>query len=54
MGDFSIDLLKYDTHGDSSDFSDAMYANFLLPTLAHHQEKHRIPRLILTTYFPIR
>ena len=31
MGDFDIDLLKYDTHGDSSDFLDAMYASFLLP-----------------------
>ena len=31
MGDFNIDLLKYDTHGDSSDFLDAMYASFLLP-----------------------
>ena len=30
-GDFNIDLLKYDTHGDSSDFLDAMYASFLLP-----------------------
>ena len=28
---FNIDLLKYDTHGDSSDFLDAMYASFLLP-----------------------
>ena len=31
MGDLNIDLLKYDTHGDSSDFLDAMYASFLLP-----------------------
>ena len=31
MGDFNIDLLKYDMHGDSSDFLDAMYANFFSP-----------------------
>ena len=31
MSDFNIDLLKYDTHGDSSDFLDAMYASFPLP-----------------------
>ena len=31
MGDLNIDLLKYDTHGDSPDFLDAMYASFLLP-----------------------
>ena len=31
MGDFNIDLLKYDMHGESSDFLDAMYASFLLP-----------------------
>ena len=31
MGDFNIDLLKYDMHGDSSNFLDAMYASFLLP-----------------------
>ena len=30
MGDFNIDLLKYDMHGDSSDFLDAMYASFIL------------------------
>ena len=30
MGDFNIDLLKYDMHGESSDFLDAMYASFLL------------------------
>ena len=34
MGDFNIDLLKYDTHSDSSDFLDAMYANFLLPYIS--------------------
>ena len=31
MRDFNIDLLKYDLHGDSSDFLDAMYPSFLLP-----------------------
>ena len=31
---FNIDLLKYDTHGDSSDFLDAMYASFLLPYIS--------------------
>ena len=31
MRDFNIDLLKYDLHGDSFDFLDAMYASFLLP-----------------------
>ena len=25
IGDFNIDLLKYDMHGDSSDFLDATY-----------------------------
>ena len=34
MGDFNIDLLKYDTHGNSSDFLDVMYANFLLPYIS--------------------
>ena len=34
MGDLNIDLLKYDTHGDSSDFLDAMYANFFLPYIS--------------------
>ena len=31
IGDFNIDLLKYDTNSDCSDFLDAMYDNFLLP-----------------------
>ena len=30
MGDFNIDLLKYNRHGNSSDFLGAMYADFLL------------------------
>ena len=38
MGDFNIDLLKYDTEKDSADFLDSMYTNFLLLTLAHHPE----------------
>ena len=31
MGDFNIDLLKYDTEKDSADFLDSVYASFLLP-----------------------
>ena len=34
MGDFNIDLLKYDMHGNSSDFLDAMDANFILPYIS--------------------
>ena len=30
MGDFNIDLLKYDTEKDSVDLLDSMYASFLL------------------------
>ena len=31
MGDFNIDLLKYDTNTDSATFLDSMYKNFFLP-----------------------
>ena len=31
MGDFNIDLLKYDTIADSTAFLDSMYTNFFLP-----------------------
>ena len=31
LGDFNIDLLKYDTNKDSTPFLDLMYTNFLLP-----------------------
>ena len=34
MGDFNIDLLKYETHDDSADFLDAIYASFLLPYIS--------------------
>ena len=34
MGDFNIDLLKYDTEKDSADFLDSMYASFLLPYIS--------------------
>ena len=31
MGDFNIDILKYDTNNDSAAFLDMMYEKFLLP-----------------------
>ena len=31
MGDFNIDILKYDTNKDSGEFLDKMYTKFLLP-----------------------
>ena len=31
MGDFNIDILKYDTNNNSAAFLDMMYGNFLLP-----------------------
>ena len=31
MGDFNIDLLKYEQHKDISTFSDFMYLNALIP-----------------------
>ena len=34
LGDFNIDLLKYDTEKDSADFLDSMYASFLLPYIS--------------------
>ena len=34
MGDFNIDLLKYDTNADSATFLDSMYINFLLPYIS--------------------
>ena len=34
MGDFNIDLLKYDSNTDSSTFLDKMYSSFLLPYIS--------------------
>ena len=34
IGDFNIDILKYNTNKDSSDFVDAMYSSFLLPYIS--------------------
>ena len=34
MGDFNINLLKYDTEKDSADFLDPRYASFLLPYIS--------------------
>ena len=31
MGDFNIDILKYKSHSESTDFVDLMYTTFLLP-----------------------
>ena len=42
MGDFNIDLLKYDTEKDSADFLDSTYASFLLPYIS--APSHVTPR----------
>ena len=34
IGDFNIDLLKYDANTDSPTFLDLMYTNFLLPYIS--------------------
>ena len=34
MGDFNIDLLKYDHSTDSASFLDSLYTNFLLPYIS--------------------
>ena len=34
IGDFNIDILKYDTNNDSAAFLDMMYENFLLPYIS--------------------
>ena len=34
MGDFNIDLLKYDHNTDSASFLDSLYTNFLLPDIS--------------------
>ena len=34
MGDFNIDILKYDTNNDSAAFLDIIYENFLLPYIS--------------------
>ena len=34
IGDFNIELLKYDNEKDCADFLDSMYASFLLPYIS--------------------
>ena len=41
MGDFNIDLLKYDHNTDSASFLDSLYTNFLLPYIS--TPSHVIP-----------
>ena len=42
MGDFNIDIFKYDTNKNSEEFLDKMYANFLLPYIT--SPSHVAPR----------
>ena len=46
MGNFNIDLLKYDTEKDSADFLDSMYASFLLPYITPSRVAPRSKTLI--------
>ena len=53
MGDFNIDLVKYDMHGDSSNFLDAMYASFLLPYSSAPSRVTLHPKTLIDNIFPI-
>ena len=53
MGDFNIDILKYDTNKDSSYFVDALYSSFLLPYPTRITTKSSTLRPILKIFlFP--
>ena len=51
MGDFNIDLLKYDMHGDSSDFLDAMYASFILLYISAPSRVTPHPKALIDNIF---
>ena len=52
MGDFNIYLSKYDTHGNSSDFLDAMYPNFLLPYISAPSRVTPHSKTLIDNIFP--
>ena len=49
MGEFNIDLPKYNTNADSTAFLDSMYTSFFLPDITNptrlqHTQKHSLIR----------
>ena len=51
MGDFNIDLLKYDTEKDSADFLDSMYVSFLLPYISTPSQVTPRPKTLIDNIF---
>ena len=45
MGDFNIDILKYDTNSDSATFLDNMYENLLLPYISRPRSQTLIDNI---------
>ena len=51
MGDFNIDILKYDTNKDSEEFLDKMYTNFLLPYITSPSRVTRRSQTLIDNFF---
>ena len=51
MGDFNIDLLKYDHNTDSASFLDSLYTNFLLPYISTSSQVTTHSRTLLHNIF---
>ena len=50
MGDYNIDLLKYDSHPHTNDFLNIMYSNNFIPVITRLTRKMINRELWLTTY----
>ena len=57
MGDFNVNLLKYDLHSHTNDFINTMISHYLLPHILHptritdHSATTIIDNIFLTTLY---
>ena len=52
MGDFKVDLLKYDHNTDSASFLHSLYTNFLLPYISTPSHVATHSRTLIDNFFP--
>ena len=52
MGDFNINLLNYESHGETNDFIDTMISHYLLPHILHPTRVTDHSATVIDNIFP--
>ena len=53
LGDFNVDLLKYDHHAPANEFIDSLFSHMFLPPIIQSSTVTYISKTLIVTYFII-